>query len=408
MKTQIGYFIPEFPGQTHTWIWREYQALLDIGIQPHLISTQRPAAKVTSHNWASEAESMTDYLAPLYLKDFVNISLQLLKAGPTAWWRCLSLIANIKNVSLLQKLRYLIFIPIAGKLAWLARTHGLSHVHVHSCGNAANIALFASILSGITYSVALLGQLEDFGPNQEQKWQHAAFAFVMSQQLLNSVKDELKDFLPKEIRVAPVGVNLDEIKRETPYIPWQEGSQCRIYTCGRLNVAKGQKYLIEAIKLLRQRGFDVRLQIAGEDSKGGNDYRKELERFIAEQSMSDYVELLGSVSEHRNRQGYQEAHLFALPSLQEGISVAVMEAMAIETPVVVTKVGGMSELIDDGVDGLLIPPEKPEAIADAIEKLLQDKELALSLTQKSRQKVAAKFNHRLSAEILVECLEKIH
>ena len=406
MNQQIGYFIPEFPGQTHTWIWREYQAMLDIGMKPHMISTRRPPTQVV-HTWAQKAQSMTDYLIPFEGKDFVNIPIQLIKAGPIAWWRCLSVIANTKNISFSQKLYYLALVVMGAKLVCLARTQGWSHVHVHSCGNAANIALFASILSDITYSVALLGQLEDFGANQEQKWKYSAFASVMSEQLLNSVKDELAGFLPKDVKVSPVGVNLDELKRETPYIPWQEGSPCRIYTCGRLNVAKGQKYLIESVKLLRERGFDVRLQIAGEDSESGNGYRKELEKFIQEQSMSDYVELLGSVSEERNRQGYKEADIFALPSLKEGISVAVMEAMAMETPVVVTQVGGMAELIDSGVDGMLVPAENPEIMADVIAKLLQDKELTLSLTQKSRQKIAAKFHHRRSAQILLESLEQL-
>ncbi|MFM9266863.1 exopolysaccharide biosynthesis GT4 family glycosyltransferase EpsE [Tychonema sp. BBK16] len=406
MNKEIGYFIPEFPGQTHTWIWREYQALLDIGMKPHMISTKYPPTQVV-HTWAQKAQSMTDYLVPFETKDFVNIPIELIKAGPIAWWRCLSVIANTKNISFSQKLYYLVLVVMGAKLVSLAKTQGWSHVHVHSCGSAANIALFASILSDITYSLALLGQLEDFGANQEQKWKYSAFASVMSEQLFNSVKDELAGFLPKDVKVSPVGVNLDEIKRETPYIPWQEGSPCRIYTCGRLNIAKGQKYLIESVKLLRERGFDVRLQIAGEDSESGNGYRKELEKFIQEQSMSDYVELLGSVSEERNRQGYKEADIFALPSLKEGISVAVMEAMAMETPVVVTQVGGMAELIDSGVDGMLVPAENPEIMADVIAKLLQNKELTLSLTQKSRQKIAAKFHHRRSAQILLESLEEL-
>ncbi len=407
MNTQIGYFIPEFPGQTHTWIWREYHAMIEIGMKPHVISTRRPLTKVL-HPWTQKAQSITDYLLPLEIEDFVNIPIELIKAGPIAWWRCLSVIVHTKNISFSQRLYYLVLVVMGAKLAGLARTQGWSHVHVHSCGNAANIALFASILSGITYSVALLGQLEDFGPNQEQKWKHSSFASVMSEQLLYSVKDELEGFLPKDVRVSPVGVNLDEIKRETPYTPWQEGSQCRIYTCGRLNIAKGQKYLIESVKLLRQRGFDVRLQIAGEDAEGGSGYHKELDKFIEEQSMSDCVELLGSVSEERNRQGYLEADIFALPSLQEGISVAVMEAMAMETPVVVTLVGGMAELIDNGVDGMLVQPEDPEQMADTIAKLLQDKELTLSLTQKSRQKIAAKFHHRRSAQILLESLQELN
>jgi glycosyltransferase involved in cell wall biosynthesis len=147
------------------------------------------------------------------------------------------------------------------------------------------------------------------------------------------------------------------------------------------------------------------LQIAGEDEQGGSGYRRELEKVIQDKGMSEYVELLGAVSEARIRQGLEDAHIFALASLNEGIPVAVMEAMAMEMPVVVTDVGGTSELVDNGVDALLVPSEKPEEMADAIVKVLQDKELALSLSQKSRKKIGAKFHHRLSAEALAEYLE---
>lgn len=114
--------------------------------------------------------------------------------------------------------------------------------------------------------------------------------------------------------------------------------------------------------------------------------------------MSECVELLGAVSEQRLRQGYQEAHIFALASLNEGVSVAVMEAMAMEVPAVVTNVGGTSELVDDGADAILVPSEKPEAMADAIARVLQNPELALSVSHESRKKIIAKFSHRRSAE----------
>jgi hypothetical protein len=51
MKTRIGYLVPEFPGQTHTWIWRERRALLDLGIEADLVSTRRP--KLICHDWSS-------------------------------------------------------------------------------------------------------------------------------------------------------------------------------------------------------------------------------------------------------------------------------------------------------------------------------------------------------------------
>lgn len=408
MKARIGYLIPEFPGQTHIFYWRERQILTEIGIETGLVSTRRPPKAIASHSWAEEAQKNTDYLVPLTLKDFVNSSTELLRAGPAALSHCLAIITRAKDLSLLQKIRLLAMIFIAGKLAWLARKKGWSHIHVHSCADAANVAMFASILSGITYSLTLHGPtLDVYGPNQEQKWKHASFALIISEQLFKVVKERLANFLPKQVEIAPMGVNLAQIKRHHPYIPWESNSPCKIFACGRLNPVKGHKDLIETVELLRQRGFDVRLQIAGEDEQGGSGYRQELEKIIQDKSMSEYIELLGAVSEAQVRQCLEEAHVFTLASLNEGIPVSVMEAMAMEIPVVVTDVGGNSELIDNGVDAILVQPEKPEEMADTIETVLQDKELALRLSQASRKKIATKFHHRISAERLAQCLEEL-
>lgn len=408
MKARIGYFVPEFPGQTHIFLWRERQALAELGIDADLVSTRCPPKGIISQSWAREAQEITDYLVPFTPNDFLHASLELLRAGPVAWFRCLAVVVQAKDLSLSQRFRLLALLLTATKLTKLARERDWIHIHVPSCADAANIAMFASILSGITYSLSLLGPtLEGYGPNQEQKWKYAAFALIMSELLFNVVRERLAGFHPEQIVIAPVGVNLDDIKRQSPYVPWEVGEPCRIYSCGRLNPVKGHNYLIDTAELLRQQGFDVRLQIAGEDEKGGSGYRQNLEQLIRDKSMSDCVELLGAVSEARNRQGLEEAHIFALASLNEGISVAVMEAMAMEMPVIVTDVGGNSELIDSGVNAILVQPEKPEEMANAIASVLKDKELCWKLSRESRKKVAAKFHHRVSAQALADCLDKL-
>lgn len=405
---QIGYFIPEFPGQTHIFLWRERQILAELGIQTDIVSTRHPPRGIASHVWAAEAEKDTTYLLPFTVKDFLSAFIQIFKAGSVAWINCLAIIMKAQDTSLIQKIRLLAMIFVAGKLASLAKTRGWSHLHVHSCGDAANITMFASILSNLTYSLTLHGPtLELYGPNQKQKWQHASFALVVSDKLLKVVNDRLANFLPKQIVAAPMGVNISVIKRHSPYIPWQANNLCRIFSCGRLNPVKGHKYLIDTVEMLRKQGFDVRLQIAGEDEQGGSGYRQELEKIIREKSLCKYVELLGAVSEERIRSGLEEAHIFALASLNEGIPVAVMEAMAMEIPIIVTDVGGTNELVNNGVDGILVQPEKPEEMADAIVKVLHNKNLALSLSEQSRKKIAAQFNHRRSAEVLACCLDKL-
>lgn len=408
MKAKIGYFIPEFPGQTHNFMWREREILTELGFEADLVSTKRPVKGLASHVWADDAQKNTDYLVPFTIKDFVIASTEVLKAGPTAWVHCLSVIAKAQDLSLFKKLRLFALVLISGKLAWLARTKGWSHIHVHSCADAANVAMFASILTGFPYSLTLHGPtLEVYGPNQEQKWKYASFAIVVSEKLFNAVKEKLADFLPKQITVAPMGVNLTEIKRHHPYTPWEADTPCRIFTCGRLNPVKGHNHLIDTVEMLRQQGFDVRLQIAGEDEQGGSGYHKELEKIIQNKSMSDCVELLGAVSEERIRKGLEEAHVFALASLNEGVPVAVMEAMAMAMPVIVTDVGGNSELVNNGVDAILVQSEKPEEMAEAIVRVLQDKELALRLSQASRTKILEKFHARRSAEAIAGYLEKL-
>jgi glycosyltransferase involved in cell wall biosynthesis len=107
------------------------------------------------------------------------------------------------------------------------------------------------------------------------------------------------------------------------------------------------------------------------------------------------------------RERLEAAHVFALASLDEGVPVAVMEAMAMEMPVVVTDVGGARELIDDGVDALLVPPEDAAALADRIDGVLRDPAGATRLGAAAREKVAASFHHTRSAQALADGLRRL-
>ncbi|WP_088890260.1 exopolysaccharide biosynthesis GT4 family glycosyltransferase EpsE [Leptolyngbya ohadii] len=405
---EIGYFIPEFPGQTHIFFWRERQILSEFDITTDIISTRRPPRAIASHAWANEAEDLTTYLSPLTKKDLLLSLQEVIKAGPAKWFYCLKLILNSDGTSLKQKLQLFALLIASGKLVRLARETGWSHIHVHSCANSANVAMFASIIGNISYSMTLHGPvLSEYGPNQRQKWKHASFGFAVSQKLYEALKEQIGRDLPP-VEVIPMGVDLNKIKRRSEYIPWKQGEICNIFACGRLNLIKGHNYLLQAVKMLRERGINAHLKIAGEDEQGGTGYHQYLDQLIRELNLSDCVQLLGAVSEEKVREGLENAHVFALASLNEGIPVAVMEAMAMAMPVVVTDVGGNAELIDDGVDGILIQPENPVQLADTIEKVVCNEALARSLSQKSREKIVAKFSSTRSAKILADYLDKTH
>ena len=130
--------------------------------------------------------------------------------------------------------------------------------------------------------------------------------------------------------------------------------------------------------------------------------REMLEHEIERRGLGDRVTLLGAVAEEVVREELEQAHVFALGSHDEAIGVATMEGMAMGLPVVVTDVGGVSELVDDGVSGLLVPRLDPEAQANAIERLIGDPGLCREMAARGRRVVEERFDSRIGARLLFE------
>ncbi len=177
---KIGYLIPEFPGQTHNFFWRERSELQTLGVQTSLLSTRRPPQGIESPDWACDAQQEVLYVLPLQFKDLPAILSVLFRSGPLGWWLCIQMISEASGLSLLQRLRLALILPLSAKLVAIAHLQGWRHVHVHSCSDAANLALLASLLSPeISYSLTLHNSINVYGSNQEQKWSHATFALVI-------------------------------------------------------------------------------------------------------------------------------------------------------------------------------------------------------------------------------------
>jgi L-malate glycosyltransferase len=153
---------------------------------------------------------------------------------------------------------------------------------------------------------------------------------------------------------------------------------------------KGLEYFIQAAALIVARVPHVRFLIMG-DTNINQDYREELQRLVIRLGMQERVvftgfrldvpELLAMLS------------VSVLPSLgSEGLSNALLESMAAGLPVVATRVGGSPEIVEDGVNGLLVPPADAEALAGAICRLLDDRTLANNLGQAGRRLVLSRYS----------------
>jgi colanic acid/amylovoran biosynthesis glycosyltransferase len=395
---RIGYLVPEFPGQTHSFFWREVAKLEALGVSPVLMSTRRPAPGLVCHDWTQKAVERTNYLVPPASALAVSAISELSTRIPGVT-RCLAAVGRAQGVDIMSRARLVALIFAGLEVAALARKEGFEHVHVHSAADAAHVAMFARLLGGPTYSLTLHGPVDDYGPNQLEKWRHAAFGIVITQRLLQELRVTLGDaVIPLE--VAPMGVDVANYVRGKRYEPWDGQSPLRIFSCGRLNPVKGHAELAAAIAQLRSEGVDVRLRIAGEDDAGGSGYRAQLEKTIRDLGLVEAVELLGAISDARVRQELEAAHVFALASHHEPLGVAIMEAMALSLPVVVTSGGGVVELVDDTIDGLLVPPKDATRMAQQIITIARDPERARAMGLNARAKIEKSFDSGLSAAII--------
>lgn len=165
-------------------------------------------------------------------------------------------------------------------------------------------------------------------------------------------------------------------------------SACKtILYVGRLSREKGLFILINAVYLLRKKygyvkGF--KLVILG-DGK----IRSTLERKIKDYKLDGLVELRGVVTHREVLHKLNQCYLLVLPSLSEGRGKILMEAMAAAKPVVSTYVGGIPEIVKDGVNGLLVKPNDPSALAEALHKLLDSESLSSKLGKEGRRNAEA-------------------
>jgi len=140
-------------------------------------------------------------------------------------------------------------------------------------------------------------------------------------------------------------------------------------------------YLIEAIAILAPKYPELRLKVMGDGNA-----KPSLEALVKEKGLEEKVQFLGRIPREETKGYYQEASLFVLPSLNEGMSNAMLEALASGLPIISTPTGGAAELVEEGKNGKIIPEKSVEAIRAAIEMFLQNKALVAEYGAESRRR----------------------
>jgi glycosyltransferase involved in cell wall biosynthesis len=224
-----------------------------------------------------------------------------------------------------------------------------------------------------------------------------------------AVSQGVKDYLveqvgldPAGVRVVPNGVDMAAIDaaRPGPAVRQELGlpeDVPVIGLVGRLDHwGKGHKELFTAMANLKDR-YPCHALIVG-----GGRREAEMRELAADLGLAGQAHFLGQRQDVPDL--LKAMDIFVLPSYSEGLSLALLEAMAAGLPVIATAVGGTPEVVTDGVTGLLVPPRDPEALAGALERLLADPAGARALGNKAREHV----RERYSLDLLGREINEIH
>jgi len=163
---------------------------------------------------------------------------------------------------------------------------------------------------------------------------------------------------------------------------------------GAFGKRKGVFDLLEAMDIVRRTRPAAVLEL------GGDQEVRAVRDIIATKGLADNVRVLGWVRGEEKLAAFARAHMLVLPSYQEGLPIAVLEALAAGLPIVTTPVGGIPEVVKDGVNGLLVKPGDAGATADAVLRLLGDADLRARMGRANVEEVRARFDAPAVAERL--------
>ncbi len=176
----------------------------------------------------------------------------------------------------------------------------------------------------------------------------------------------------------------------------------KVVTVGRIVEVKNFMCLFKAIHLLRNQIPDIRLYHIGDSHPRGQKVGQELMRFVEENNLQEHIVFMGLQNDIPSL--LPNFDVFSLTSFSEGLSFSILEALASGLPAVVTAVGGNPEVVQDGVNGFLVPSDDEHAVAEAIYKLYKDPELRKTMGRQAREIVLKKF----SVDVMVQKYQDLY
>lgn len=270
-------------------------------------------------------------------------------------------------------------------------------------------------------SYGLIGALSGFHPYIISVWGMDVYGFPNASYLHKSLlkynlrkadmilstseimKQETLKYTDKEITVTPFGVDTSVFKKANVS---KEPNTIYIGTIKSIEEKYGIKYIIEAAKILKGRIKNQKLKFL---LIGAGSQTENYKRQIRSEGLEDIVELTGRIKFSEVPHYHNLLDIFLNVSIDdsESFGVAVVEAMACETPVIVSDVGGLMEVIDKGKYGIVVKKENAEELANAIEKLINDPHLREDMGKKGRAHVLKTYDFNVSLQQMLDAYNSV-
>lgn len=359
----IAYIVNQYPKVSHSFVRREIRSLEKSGMMVHRFAMRGWDAELVDPEDIAERE-ITTYLLRGGASPMIMALISLAFGSPARFLRAVGQSIRMVPRSDRSVLLHIITLFEACLLAQKIQGAGVTHVHAHFGTNSTEVAMLASLLSGIPYSFTVHGPDEFDKPEfikMRDKVHHAKFVSAISA-FCTSQLFRWIDFADwRKIKVVRCGIanSYHSASAAAPDFP------NRLVCVGRLSAQKGHKLLIQAAARVVERGHNFELVLVGD-----GEMRPEIEALIREHNLTGMVRITGWASEDTVRQEILAARGLILTSFAEGLPVVIMEAMALGRIVLATQIAAIPELVRNGETGWLFPAGSVEAAADAIDQCL--------------------------------------
>lgn len=393
----VGFVVCVWPRLSETFILNEVIGLERLGARLRIFSIKEPKDRLVHARVMDVRAPVTCLSIERHKKAIWLANIRLFWRRPVRYSRTMLEAMGYGRLRVLRRFFQ------ASYLAEILFREPLTYLHAHFAHTSAVVCMFAHHLMGIPYGFTAHAKdiyVETPRELLRAEVQSAEAVITCTEYNRRYISTQIGPPGNRKLHCMYHGIDLSQFKFCCPR--GLDPEPPVILSVARLIEKKGLRNLILAADILRQRGRRFQVEIVG-----NGPLRQSLEDQVKQLGLNDRVRFLGLLPHERLCCVYQRVCLFALPCVvapngdRDGIPNVLLEAMASGVPVVSTPVSGIPELIRSEVEGLLVPPDSPAKLADALDRLLDSPELRERLALAARSKIETCFSiERNSAQLL--------